>query len=109
MTSSLGLLLEIIAQMLAHFRGAQAAQRLRLDLPRALAGHPENPADLLERSALAVGETIAQVDDTALALAQVIERGGQILAQELLRGEVRRGGQIIVLKEIAERMLAVLA
>ena len=36
-------------------------------------------------------------------------RGGQILPQQLLRGEIGRRRQLIILQKIAQRMLAILA
>ena len=62
--------------MLADLGGTQAPQRLGLDLPGALARHPQHLAHLFQRTALAIGQAIAQVDDPALALVEVIEARG---------------------------------
>jgi hypothetical protein len=39
----------------------------------------------------------------------VVERAGQVAPQQLLRGELGRRGQVVVLQEVAKRMFAVLA
>src|SRR2546421_1180 len=46
-------LLQVIPEFLAAGRVAQLAQRLGLDLPDALAGHPEPLADLFQRALVA--------------------------------------------------------
>jgi hypothetical protein len=51
------LLLQVIAQVETDVGCAQATQRLRLDLARALAGHPQHPPDLFKRAALPVQQT----------------------------------------------------
>ena len=46
---------------------AEFAKRLGLDLPDALPRHVEEPTDLLQRSATAVAQAIAVVENLALA------------------------------------------
>src|SRR5437588_11561157 len=50
-------------------------QRLRLDLPDALARDAERPADLLERLGIAVAvHAVAELDDLALTVRQALDR-----------------------------------
>src|ERR671933_159234 len=56
----------------------QALERLRFDLADALARHAERAADLLER--LRIGgavEAVAELEDVALALRQLLEGAGK--------------------------------
>src|SRR3972149_6774837 len=59
--------LEERTQLSAARRMAQLAQRLRLDLPDALAGDREALADLLERVLAAVADAEPHLDDFLLA------------------------------------------
>ena len=50
----------------------QLADGLRFDLPDAFAGDGENLADFFQRVGVAVGQAVAEADDFALAVAQVV-------------------------------------
>src|ERR687883_446737 len=74
----------------------QALERLRLDLADALARHAERAADLLERLRIGVAvEAVAELEDVALALRQLLEGAVQRLLLEahvhLLLGPGARG------------------
>src|SRR5689334_6405238 len=58
----------------------ETAQALELDLPHALAGEPEPPADLLERLRLFVDEAVAQDEYLPLAVGQRLQRNREGLA-----------------------------
>ena len=57
---------------------AQAAERLRLDLADALAGHAELLAHLFERHRPAVVQTEPEADDLVLALRERRDRGDEL-------------------------------
>src|SRR5829696_3575885 len=59
-------------RQLAH--PAEPAERARLDLAHALRGDPELAPDLAQRRRLAAGDAVAQLDDLALAVGQLVQR-----------------------------------
>ena len=79
---------------------AQAAERLSLDLAHPLAGHAHLPPHLLQRVALAVHQTIAQLQDADLARRQRVEHFLQVLAQQVLRHRLGRRRGLLVLDEV---------
>src|SRR6266516_1053529 len=86
-----GNLRQVVAQVTAGRRGANAAQRLGLDLARPLAGHADRLADFLQRSVPAVDEPVAQAQDLAFALGPLAEGTRHVAAQQLpARGLVQR-------------------
>ena len=91
---------------LAH--PAEPAERARLDLAHALGRDAELAADLAQRRRLAAGDPVAQLDDLALALGQLAERGAQRLGAQrdvdLVLGRRRVGRQ-----QVAERGVLLLA
>src|SRR5918912_2365041 len=75
----------------------QPLERLRLDLADALARHAERAADLLERLRVGIAvEPIAELEDVALALGEVLEGAVQHLLLQahvhLLLGRLLRRG-----------------
>src|SRR2546427_4774239 len=95
-------LFDEIFQALASRRMAQLAQRLGLDLADPLAGHPELPADFLQRPGTAIIEPEAQLQHLALTRRQRLQHVLQLLLQH---GERRRFGRregVLVLDEVAQ-------
>src|SRR3954470_8150810 len=95
-------LFEVIAELLRPTRVAKLRQRLRLDLPDALAGDAELLADLLERARMAVDEPEPELDDFLLALRQGVQHALQLLLEQDEARCVNRHDCIGVLDEIAE-------
>ena len=95
-------LFEVVAEFLAAGRVPQLRERLRFDLPDALARHAELLADLFERARLTVDQTEAQPDHFLLATGERVEHGFELLLQELERGALERDDRIGVLDEVAE-------
>src|SRR5262249_47715837 len=98
-----------VAERLRLGQVLELLERVVLDLPDALAGDAERAADLLERPRRAAVEAEAELDHLTLALGQRAERHLDVLAPEReLRGVERRLGGL-VLHEVAERALLLLA
>src|SRR5258708_15723190 len=74
----------------------QLAQRLRLDLPDALAGDVELAPDLLEGPGAAVLQTESQLENATLAAGEALEDALDLLLEELVRGGVRRREGLVV-------------
>ena len=83
-------LLEEITQLARPTRVAQLAERLRLDLPDALAGHAEVLADLFQRATAAVLQPEPQLQHAPFTIAQRAQHVFHLLAQELERRRLRR-------------------
>ena len=66
-------LLQVIPEFLAAGRVAELAQRLGLDLPDALAGHPEPLADLFQRALVAVDQPKPQLQHAPLPRRERVE------------------------------------
>src|SRR5215813_13859944 len=81
----------------------QFAEGFSLDLAYALAGNAELLPHLFERTALAIAQPKAPLDDIAFAVAQAIEHFLHLLAQQLQRGSVDRAGDGLILDEVAQR------
>src|SRR5947207_1341314 len=90
-------------------RVAQLAKCDRLDLADALAGDAELDADLFERAVAAIFQPIAQLNDLALALGQLLQYLFDLLAQHRGSGGIGRRRDSVVLDEIAHATLALLA
>src|SRR5919201_2295199 len=86
----------------------QPCQRLRLELPDALARQVELVADRLERPGLAL-EAEPELEDPPLALGQRVERTPNALLAERLLGLVERIRSLAVGEEIAELTFVVRA
>src|SRR5690349_15669668 len=90
-------------------QGLELLQRVVLDLADALARHAEGPTDLLERARLRAREAEAELDHLAVALRQRGERVLDVLAAQLHLGRVERRLGLLVLDEVAELGLLLLA
>src|SRR5690606_20833964 len=95
-------LVEVAAQPAAHLRGAQLAKRLRLDLPDALARDAELLPDLFERAIAAILQPEAQDDDALLTLVELAQRLADLIAQQLLGGEIHRRRDRVVFDKVAQ-------
>src|SRR5438552_2763924 len=95
-------LFDEIFQALASRRMAQLAQRLGLDLADPLAGHPELPADLLQRPGTAVIEPESQLQHLALARRERLQHVLQLLLQHGKRRRFGRREGVLVLDEVAK-------
>src|SRR5437667_128340 len=95
-------LFDEIFQALASRRMAQLAQRLGLDLADPLAGHPELPADLLQRPGTAIIEPEAQLQHLALARRERLQHVLQLLLQHGKRRRFGRREGVLVLDEVAQ-------
>src|SRR3954451_15294418 len=101
--------LNAVSKSLRLRQALELLQRVVLDLADPLARDAELAADLLERARLLALESEAELDHLALALGQRAERSLDVLApQRELRGVVRRLG-LVVLDEVAELRLLLLA
>src|SRR5690242_13453597 len=98
------------ATQLARARGVlQLAQRLRLDLADALARHRELLADLLERVIGVHADAEAHPQDPLLARGQRGEDARRRLAQIRLDRRVERQDRVLVLDEVAEMAVLLVA
>src|SRR4051794_23195450 len=82
---------------------------LVLDLADALARDVERPADLVERARVLAAEAVAQLEDAALAVGQVLEGLAQRFLGEDLRGALVRRLGALVGDELAELRLLLVA
>src|SRR3954451_13590548 len=78
-----------VAELLGLRERLQLLQRLVLDLADALARDVERPPDLVERARVLAAEPVAELEDAALAVGEVLQR----LAQRLLREDL--GGALV--------------
>src|SRR5579871_1895697 len=88
---------------------AQLTQRFRLDLANALAGYAELAPHFLQRAAAPVLQTEAQLQHAAFAAGERSEHVLDLFLQELVRGGVRWGQGAVVLDEVAEVAVFLLA
>src|SRR3954452_22840312 len=98
-----------VAETLRLGQRLELLQRVVLDLPDPLARDVERAPDLLERSRPSAGEPEAHLDDLALALRQGRQRAMDVLLAEVLRGDLERRLGRLVLDEVAELGLVLLA
>src|SRR6185437_7734198 len=87
----------------------ELAQRLRLDLPDALAGDGELLADLLERMVGVHADAEAHAQYALLAGGQGRQHPGRALTQVALDRRLERDHGILVLDEIAEMAVLLVA
>src|SRR5512143_3116701 len=87
----------------------ELAQGLGLDLADALARHLELLADLLERVLVAVAQAEAHLEDPALALRERLEGLLDLLLEVDVDDRVGRRGDELVLDEVAEVAVLLLA
>ena len=102
-------LFQVVFELAAAARMAQLAQRLRLDLADALAGHFELFADFFERAAAAIVQPEAQAQHLSLALGQAAERVLDLLLEQLMAGGLGWGERALILDEVAQVAVVFLA
>src|SRR4051812_30132506 len=98
-----------VAELLSLREGLQLLQRLVLDLADALARDVERPPDLVERARVLPAQAVAQLEDAALAIAEVLQRLAQRLLGENLGGALVRRLGALVGDELAELRLLLIA
>src|SRR5688572_31880985 len=106
---SLALALEERAQLLRARRVAQLAQRLRLDLPDALARHVELLADLFQRVVGVHLDAEAHAQHLGLARRERIEHVLGRFAQARVERRIRGREAGLVLDEVAQVRIVVVA
>src|SRR6187402_3421855 len=94
-----------LAQLLGFAQLLQLLERLVLDLADALAGDVEGPSHLVERARVLAAEAVAQLQNAALAVGEVLQRLLQRLFREQVRGAVEGGLGLLVGDELAELRL----
>src|SRR5947199_4697498 len=94
-----------VAQLLGLGQRLELLEGLVLDLADALARDVERPADLVERARVLAAEPVAQLEDAALAVAQVLEGLAQRLLGEDLGGALVGRLGALVGDELAELRL----
>src|SRR4051794_10475349 len=98
-----------VAELLGLGEALQLLERLVLDLADALARHVERAPDLVERARVLAAQAVAELEDAALAVGEVLQRLAQRLLGEDLRGAlVRRLGPLVG-DELAELGLLLVA
>src|SRR5438270_8081567 len=102
-------LLEIVLELLAARWMTQLAQRLGLDLPDALSRDTEALAHLFERPLVSVDEAEAKLQHPALARGQRVEDVLHLGAQHGARGRLGWRGGFLVLDEVTEMGVLLLA
>src|SRR5919205_3276327 len=98
-----------VAEALRLRQRLELLERVVLDLADPLARDVERAADLLERPRAPAGEAEAHLDDLALALRQRRQRAVDVLLAQVLRGDLERRLGRLVLHEVAELGLVLLA
>src|SRR5215211_8009940 len=98
-----------VAEALRLGERLELLERVVLDLADALARDVERAPDLLERPRTPAGEAEAHLDDLALALRQGGEGAVHVLLAEVLGGDLERRLGRLVLDEVAELRLVLLA
>jgi predicted ATPase/class 3 adenylate cyclase len=101
--------LAAVAKTLRFGQGLEALERAVFDLADALARDAERTPDLLERERLAAEQAVAELDHLPVPVRQRIERPLHVLPSERERRRVERGLGAVVLDEVAELALLLLA
>src|SRR6185437_13601449 len=101
--------LDAVLEALRFGQGLELLQRVVLDLADALARDAEGLPDLLERARLRAVETEAELDHAPLALGERGERTLDVRAAECERRGVERRLGLLVLDEVAELGVLLLA
>ena len=104
-----GVSLRHVAQLLRLGEALQLLERLVLDLADALARDVERAPDLVERARVLAAEAVAQLEDAALAVGEVLQRLAQRLLGEDLGGALVRRLGALVGDELAELRLLLVA
>src|SRR3954447_26848960 len=89
-------------QFLTAARLLQLADGFGLDLANPLAGDLEDVADFFQRVAVAVPQTVAELNDLPLAIAQALEHAVDAVSQHLLASAGGRAFGRAVGQKIAE-------
>src|SRR5687768_9881306 len=85
-----------IPKLLGLGERLQLLERLVLDLADALARHVERAPDLVERARVLAAEAVAELEDAALAIGEVLQRLAQrLLGEDLRRALVGRLGALV--------------
>src|SRR6478752_8125832 len=101
--------LHTVSEGLRFGQALELLKRVVLDLPNPFAGDAEGLANLLERARLTSGQTEAKLDHLAFTLGQGGKRHLDVgAAQRQGRGLVRRLG-VLVLDEVTECRVLLLA
>src|SRR3954471_17775806 len=98
-----------VPELLGLGEALELLERLVLDLADALARHVEGAADLVQRARMLAAEAVAELEDAALAVGEVLQRLAQRLLGEDLRGALVRGLRPLVGDELAELGLLLVA
>src|SRR4051794_12786903 len=98
-----------VAQLLRLRECAELLQRLVLDLPDPLAGDAEDAADLIERSRLLAVQAVAQLQHAPFPLAEHAERAHKRLVAECLVRDLVRQRRRLVVEEVPELRLLLVA
>src|SRR5207237_7084016 len=102
-------LFQVVLELAAPRGVTQLAERLRLDLPDALAGHVKLAPDLFERPGAPVLETEPQLQHAALAAGESFEDRLDLLLEELVRRGIARRERLVVGDEVPEVAVLFLA
>src|SRR6266404_6203261 len=98
-----------VAERLRLGQVLELLQRVVLDLANPLARDAERTTDLLERARLAAEQPVAELDHLSLAPGQRVEGVDDVLAPQQQLGRVERRLSRLVLDEVAERRILLLA
>jgi len=100
---------EIVAQLLAPAGVAQAIKSLVFDLADALSGEAELLPHFFQRMSAAIPQAEPQPQNTCLAWSESTQHAFERLAQQLLVGDIGRRERFLVLDEIAELGITIVA
>src|SRR5215207_7216853 len=98
-----------VAEALGLGERLELLERVVLDLADPLARHVERAADLLQRERARAGQAEAHLDHLPLALGQRVERAADVLLAEVLRRGLERRRRGLVLDEVAQLRLLLVA
>src|SRR5262245_31060573 len=84
----------------------ELAQHTRLDLADALAGDTKLAPDFLQRTVATSVQAVAQLNDLALTLGQLIEHDLDLLAQDALSGTFERRRAAPVFDKVGQHRVA---
>src|ERR671923_96523 len=101
--------LDAVLETLRLGKRLEALQRRVLDLPDALARDAEGATDLLEREGLRAEQAVAELDHLPLPLGEGVERALDVFPAERQGGGVERRLGAVVLDEVTELALLLLA
>src|SRR4051794_11174282 len=102
-------LADCVAERLRLGQVLELLERVVLDLPDPLAGHAKRAADLLERARLAAEQPVAELDHLAFPPRERAQRVHDVFATQHQLSRVVRRLRGLVLDEVAERRVFLLA